>query len=168
MLPSCPGKPSILLSRAKQGAILPSSRTDPPFVSPSPLLIFPSLPCRPKPHSCRPERFFLSTRAKRGVPRLLRTLGLRWQVVAPSASEGSPPVRRRTERCEGYLAIAQQDRMEGHDRMVDVAPSPLSLCRPEPPFVSPRRQPRGLLLKVQCSSNRNSKSILRNISNPVL
>ena len=61
------------------------------FVSPSPLLIFPSLPCRPKPHSCRPERFFLSPRAKRGVPRLLRTSGRQGGRLSPRAPARGPP-----------------------------------------------------------------------------
>jgi hypothetical protein len=61
------------------------------FCLPEPPSYLPKPPLSPQAPLLSPRALFLSTRAKRGVPRLLRTLGLRWQVVAPSASEGSPP-----------------------------------------------------------------------------
>jgi hypothetical protein len=141
MLPSCPGKPSFLLSRAKQGAILPSSHPNalffvspsPTFVTPSPLLSFQAYP------------FFVSPRRQ---PRGLH-------------------VRRRPERSEGCLAIArrvgdemlrfaQHDRMEGHDRMEDVAPSP-TLCVAQSPLLSPRGLSRGVPRRLRASGRHGGK-----------
>ena len=66
------------------------------------------------------------------------------------------------------LRFAQHDRMEGHDKMEDVAPSPLSL--------SPRVKARGPSVLTHLGMTRwevvspsplNSKSILIHIPKPV-
>ena len=122
----------------------------------------------PKP-PLSPQAPLLSPRAKRGVPRLLRTSGRQGGRLSPRApflchpevsAEGSP-WGRRPERSEGCLAIArrvgdemlrfaQHDRMERHDRMEDVAPSP-TLCVAQSPLLSPRSDSEGSLLESPVS-----------------
>jgi len=107
----------------------------------SPRAIF----CLPEPPSYLPKPP-LSPQAPLLSPRALF-------FVAPSEARGLP-LGRRPERSEGCLAIArrvgdemlrfaQHVRMEGHDRMEDVAPSSLSL--------SPQGVSRGVPRRLRAS-----------------
>jgi hypothetical protein len=86
------------------------------------------LGCRPEPFFVSPSHFFVS-------PSPIFSVAPSPIFCRPEAlAEGSPPLGRCSERSEGCLAIARQDRLG---------------CRPEPFFVTPRRQPRGLTPKAQ-------------------